>query len=57
MAAHTDPEDALTYDPPVPVPTPVVAPEPDEVDADDADDPTDAKAPKKPRLNKGEKKK
>ena len=56
MAEHTDPEDTLTYDTPAPpVPEPVEAPEPD----DDADEPTDdlATDPKKPRLNKGAKKK
>jgi hypothetical protein len=52
MAAHTDPEDALTYDPP---PTVVKAPVEAPKDEPEADDDTDD--PKKPRLNKGAKKK
>ena len=56
MAAHTDPEDVLTYDAPVVVPPAVV--DEDTVD-DDTDDDADDSTEKKPkgRLVKGAKKK
>ena len=55
MSAHTDPEDALTYDPPpVVVKEPVEDPDPTADEAEETDEKDD---PKKPRLNKGAKKK
>ncbi len=54
MAEHTDPEDALTYE--APVPAPVEAPEPEE-DEDETEDTTDEKKPAGRLVPKGGKKK